>query len=332
MVQGPEEGAPAADEHVMTKEEKLDIASASEDGGFLEVRQRPRAGGRAGGGEWVFGDDVEKVERAERRAAELAGGAAGGQYAMLNAVVIDKAQRAEEKKLRRKEEKEAKEKGGDSNQRDDLEQQLARGHSTAAPAPKTVERKPTLSKFTESQIDEFKSVKSLRRALQERGIPQKEIEQSSGKPDEVKLLRTLAKSKPSVCIEAATSAKSKRSARKDGFGDKKAAEEIDKLLATINLTREAPEDKVDQTQTSSVGAALIAARAALGSAASTARSAAGSLLQAGGSNESETKESKKEKKERFQKEREAREQQEERERQEARSKRLEARRPALDID
>ena len=212
-------------EHVLSREEKTEIADSS-DGGFLKVRKKGRGQGKAAGGatanEWAFGEDVEKVARAENTVASsqsgnLSGGSgvAGGIYAAFNSgLVIDRAQRAEAKKLRRKQEKEEREQEENGvDQRDDLEQQLARGHSTAAPASKIFSQRPQLPKLSEDQIDDFKSVKSLKRALLEREISQEEVDEHSGKPDEVKLLRALAKSLPSVCVEAATKAKMKSRSR-----------------------------------------------------------------------------------------------------------------------
>jgi len=82
-----------------------------------------------------------------------------------------------------------------------LEKQLSMAHSTAtlkkaAPAKK-------LKRLSVEEIDNMK-LKALRRALEERGERYSEWE---GKPDEIKQLRTYAKSLRSVCLTATQSKK-----------------------------------------------------------------------------------------------------------------------------
>jgi hypothetical protein len=165
------------------------------------------------------------------------------------AAAAPRAARKERKKLRQKQRREGGS-GGDgesgpwleSNQeRDELERMLAKSYSTASSASRIVPKRPQLKKLKGRELDEM-TLKQLRNALRERRVSEDErgpggLSQAemAHKPDELKLLRELAKSLPSVCEEAAGIAKSRKRFVTDARP--KAADgsldEIDKILAKI---------------------------------------------------------------------------------------------------
>jgi len=171
--------------------------------------------------------------------------------------------------------------------RDELEQQLAKSHSTAVDPSSAVAKRPKHKKLKREQLEQM-TVKQIRRALADRGIGDEVGGQWVDKPDELKLLREYAKSLPSVCEEAAGSAKAaRRYVGVDAKRDKVAeVDEIDQILAELDAKA------ADQP-----GARVVhAVKGTVSSAASTVVNAAkgiitkygGKLYEAGSSDETDT--------------------------------------------
>jgi Meckel syndrome type 1 protein len=154
-----------------------------------------------------------------------------------------KKQRKEEKRERQRQEKLQQkaivQNGGpmlESNEEPDaLEQQLAKKHSKAptalfSKAIADVAKAPMLKRLSTHEIDAMTMAKQLRRALQDRGISEKDCTQFKGKPDEVAKLRAYARSLPAVCEDAHASSKSSRffkHCKEDG-------DDIDEILKGID--------------------------------------------------------------------------------------------------
>jgi hypothetical protein len=143
-------------------------------------------------------------------------GAAGTQFAALEAITEAsdmRAARKERKKARQQAEKARlqAEKDGvpmlESNEQpDELEQQLSISHSTADAQTRSTKVKK-LKKLTADEIDRM-TAKQLRRELSDRSI--EDANKWAGKPDEAKQLREYAKSLASVCEGAAGLTKARR--------------------------------------------------------------------------------------------------------------------------
>ena len=148
-------------------------------------------------------------------------------------VTFTREARKERKKARQQARRETADDptGLESNDRDELEQELARTHSTAAAAA-AVPKRQKLKRLKAQDMEEM-NLKQLRRALADRGVEKPDW---TNKPDEARLLRDHAKQLPSVCEEAAGVAKARKPKRTTEAVDGDAAKEVDTILARLDLT------------------------------------------------------------------------------------------------